>query len=173
MFRRELKKVNVVKHSGDGYVTPIRSTWQYFDGLYFLRDQFTVRSSGGNLSVDGCSQIIDNENENSENLNVGININTQNEDECFRNNTLRNAANTTNTESHTTTSTPHLTPPSGPINKRKRQNGQDDLSNKLIQLEENKLRLLENQTKQKPDEDMSFFESLLPHIRTLTPQRKL
>lgn len=67
----------------------------------------------------------------SERVNVGININTQNDDECVRNNT--------------TTST-NLTHPSGPINKRKRQNGEDDLSYKLIQLEENKLRLLENQT---------------------------
>ncbi|KAF2887960.1 hypothetical protein ILUMI_18213, partial [Ignelater luminosus] len=38
---------------------------------------------------------------------------------------------------------------------------------------ETKLRILENRRQKTTDEDVSFFDSLLPHIRTFSPQRKL
>lgn len=42
----------------------------------------------------------------------------------------------------------------------------------LLKIEEAKLKILEGQSKPR-DEDESFFDSLLPHVRSLTPEQKI
>ncbi|KAJ8933361.1 hypothetical protein NQ314_014076 [Rhamnusium bicolor] len=52
--------------------------------------------------------------------------------------------------------------------KKREKNQTDDIGSALINIEQNKLRILEIQTKNK-DEDELFFESQLPHVGTVTP----
>lgn len=144
----------------DSYATPIQSSWKYFQSLQFLRDQFTKKSSAENVTTEEYSQILnDDDTLNFEDC-VGV-IKSES-----------NSAEDVIQESHTQAST-FSSSNSDHERKRKRESEQDILSHTLIKLEECMLRLLEHQTKQKVDEDMCFFESLLPHISTLTPQQKL
>lgn len=72
-FRKELKKAPV-KRSGDGAPKfSFKSSWQYFDSLCFLKDQFTARSSSGNLPSVENTDILKEES-NSEPALVDENI---------------------------------------------------------------------------------------------------
>lgn len=53
----------LVTHSGDETVYR-KSSWQYFDSLNFLKDQFTARKSSGNLPAVEHDAILD-ENTNN------------------------------------------------------------------------------------------------------------
>ncbi|XP_044764520.1 uncharacterized protein LOC123321081 [Coccinella septempunctata] len=147
-FRKELKKMPV-KRSGDG-ASSWRSSWPYFDNLYFLKDQFTARKSTSNLP-DG--EIFD-EDLNSQLSNEEI---LDNVDPPSMVDISQSCIN------EPSTSTPSVSNFS-----RKRESDHNDCHTPL----EEKIKLLSNQ-KKPPDEDECFFESLLPHIRTLSPRKKM
>lgn len=63
---------------------------------------------------------------------------------------------------------PSTTPQTPKDRKRKRETN-DPIGAALIRLEETKIKLLENQSKT-PDDDQSFLNSLLPHMRSLPVQ---
>lgn len=148
------------KRSGDGASQSTwQSSWQYFVSLYFLKDQFTVRSSTGNMPDVGHDNIVHEDNthsgvfeSNMQDVDDSINVNQP----PLPEETIEANASTHNNKGL----------------KRKRQNDAD-IGTALIRIEENKLRVLEKQHQKTTDEDLSFFESLLPHIRTLTPQKKM
>lgn len=179
-FRKELKKMPV-KRSGDGASESTwKSSWQYFESLYFLKDQFTARETSSNLPIDGNDNVvIDDTNSQFPESD------TQDLDESINNaNDLTSVANILpETRSESNASTSARTDPlrdknseRGPskiANKRLKKKENDDVGAALIRIEENKLKIMENEQKKILDEDECFFQSLLPHIRTLTPQQKM
>ncbi|CAH1982190.1 unnamed protein product [Acanthoscelides obtectus] len=162
-FRKELKK-KPVQRSGDE-ASSWTSSWQYFDSLYFLKDQFTARVSTGNLPETEQNINILDEETNTQLSEHRSEPNKPNLDDS----TYADKLPLTNDSSQNKSSLT-ITPT---VNKLKRKNQNDtDVGAALIRLEEQKLRILEKE-KKTLDEDDCFFDSLLPHIRPLTPQRKM
>ncbi|XP_054729109.1 uncharacterized protein LOC129238095 [Anastrepha obliqua] len=58
---------------------------------------------------------------------------------------------------------------------RKVKRSQEGIGNALLEMEKEKLRFLEEKRakKDKDDEDLSFFKSLLPHLKNITSLHKL
>lgn len=179
-FRKELKKMPV-KRSGDG-ASSWSSSWPYFDSMHFLKDQFTARKSTSNLPDD----IIFDEGFNSQSSNVEIL--DRDVDSPSMVDISQNLIDEPLT-SMPSTSIPSASSPSVSNFSRKRESGVNechtpiskkikrkvtndlDVGTSLIKLEEEKIKMLGKQ--KKSDEDECFFESLLPHIRTLSPKRKM
>lgn len=145
-----------MKRSGDE-ASSYKSSWQYFDSLSFLKDQFTARHSSGNLPI--VEQNILDEDENSQ----AVNETDVEDDEPVIEELLPNNASKKKREMPSTSSTKGK--------KRKIENDLD-VGTALVRLEENKLKILED-NKKTLDEDASFFDSLLPHVRKLAPQNKM
>ncbi|XP_076658609.1 uncharacterized protein LOC143362394 [Halictus rubicundus] len=125
------------------------SSWQYFDSLSFLKDQFIPRKNNGNLVVD---QALSDPNE-----------------DLFK-------------DSNINIFSPPSTAPSSPVSsvagcsstrKSKRSNdlsSNQEIASQLIEIEKKKLRLL---SEEQNDEDIGFFQSLIPHIKKLTDEKKM
>lgn len=155
-FRKELKKMPM-KRSGDGASETVwKSSWAHFESLYFLKDQFTARKSTGNLPEIGTDIVIEDTFETyAENL---------------ENNNIDDTSSASNEQQNT--SQPNTSSASTPVIRgRKRKSENDDIGAALINLEKNKIRILEKETKN--DEDELFFQSLLPHLRPLPPHQKM
>lgn len=146
-YRKELHKMPKVHSGDDGSQAGWKSTWKHFDTLSFLQDQFVVRSSGGNLPNTETTRPEENE-ESAESDIEKLPL----------------------AENESSVVTPAQT-------KRKRPS--DEIGATLVRLEERKMELLEKNTTQaekrpkRVDDDVSFFNSLLPYMKSLSPPEKL
>lgn len=130
--------------------TEVLSSWQYFDSLGFLKDQFTPRENKGNLAV--CSGILSPSS-------VVDHATLDPNEELF--------------EDPNPTSPSPIPSPSistNTISKARSKKRYTDIGSKLVELEEKKLKLLANDNN---DDDLKFFESLLPHARKLPDDKKM
>ncbi|CAH1962621.1 unnamed protein product [Acanthoscelides obtectus] len=149
-----MKKIPA-KRSGDGAAQSTVSSWQYFDSLCFLRDQFTGRSSGGNLPNEMADTIL--------------NEDTETEVDDYEKSVNESQLPLENENISATTPGATLTKPS----KVRKQQNDKDIGTALVRIEETKLKMLQNQQVRTVDEDSNFFDSLLPHVRTLPPRKKM
>lgn len=142
----------------------------------FLNDQLTARTITGNFPNDGYNSIIDDETSSQvpaadiSDLDDSImSDNSQpvnNAEVVMASTSVRTATNSCWNENR------ELTPKCGRKTAVMRTMENDDIVGQaLIRIEENKLKLLEKQDKKASDEDESFFEILLPHLRLLTSQK--
>ena len=117
-----------------------------------MKDQFAVRSSGGNLPE--VPREIEKSSEDTLELDA---TNTENN------------IDTSNFNDDSVDVERERSAPVVPrVRKRSRQD--DRIGEALVELEREKLKILESRTR---DENLSFFESLLPHIKKLTSQKKM
>lgn len=154
-FRRELQKKPHPRSGDDGFLAGWKSPWKYFESLHFLQDQFTPRVAGGSLPEINDSLTTDSPGE-------GMDEPPPTESE--------EAQMTTPTCSSVDSREASGSAP------RKRRRPTDEIGSALIRIEERKLKMLENNRTQVPkvvDEDVAFFDSLLPHVKSLPPTEKL
>uniref|UniRef100_T1H7P0 Uncharacterized protein n=1 Tax=Rhodnius prolixus TaxID=13249 RepID=T1H7P0_RHOPR len=151
-YRKVLHKMPIPHSGDDGSQACWKSPWKYFETLSFLNDQFAVRSAGGNLPATGTSRSSPEDIEESEESMP------HSDTQYFR--TKAEKENSVVASAQT---------------KRKRPS--DKIGAALIRLEERKMELLEKtQAPKYPepvDDDISFFNSLLPFVRSLSPPDKL
>ena len=150
-FRQEFQK-KPVPRSGDGGGSQAdwKSPWKHFDNLLFLQDQFTVRTAGGNLpEPEVPTDSLDTEPTE-----------------------YPTVSNCEEVGAEHCPSDRSETPGSS---QRKRKRPSDEVGRALIELEQRKLELfqLRSKSSKETDEDMAFFESLLPHVKPLPQPDKL
>jgi hypothetical protein len=152
--------------------------------LEFLREQFQARPSSGNITLSkhqaekrkadevGQAEVIENDHDSP-----GI----PNEDDEGNGND--EYLLTENIPSVATTSSNNERGAFTHTNDFRKRTGKPDRIQKLLQLEEKKLSILEakakkqesvdEQNKNDEDEDFKFFESLKPHLKLITGVNKL
>lgn len=157
VFRKELRKI-LQGNSAQKY----EPTWSFFKSMYFLKHQFETDSNSDKSALtEFPEQIADTDSsadEDERNESIASLSPAESNYEAFD----RELAMETNSSKHITA----FFPLEEQRNKR--------LQNEWIDIERKKIKLLENaQNRHIRDEDESFFDSLLPHIKKLTPSRKL
>ncbi|KAL1506356.1 hypothetical protein ABEB36_005736 [Hypothenemus hampei] len=158
-FRTILASSSKTK-SGEAQIDDYKGEWKYFKSLLFLKDQFTQRKSSGNSPkeeenvLDVFIEMPQNESDSQHAVNDknGKFPFEQSEDS---DSTLFNikpciSRAATSVETHS----------------QKRSSNTDPV---LQQIEKKKRLYLE----QNDDEDLNFFKSLLPHVRTFSPYDKM
>lgn len=140
--------------------------------MLFLIDQFIPRPSSGNLAYnqDDSSSLIGSEDGEEERNGEDIQ-NTQEETIVLASSRSANGAsgNITNVKESRNVNT--VKTKTGYI---KRVTPQTVIGQQLLELEKEKLKMKQNKAAENPnDEDVGFFNSLLPHVRQLTPRDKL
>lgn len=162
-----------LKRSGDGADEDDHGKleWPFFKSLLFLKDTCTPRETEGNFSAE-------------ENMPV-TQSNTSDSDDGDENSSQAPSV----PESIITYSIPSPISPTTPMVKRpkKLMNKKDVVGEALIRAEQEKIEYLkrkeasrkrrqdiveENATNKVLDEDESFFNSILPHVKTFDPQKK-
>lgn len=176
-FRKELKKVPLPRSGDPGEEALKKSTWPHFKSLLFLKDQFLPRTSHSNLpdtdeetmitTISTPGEVNDGENEGEE---EDISQEIENLSEGVK-----------EIDEFSTPSLPSGSEPRTILTKRCRKRTSD--MDALLELERQKMKLWrEKHARQIPpttnttpvsDEDKSFFESLLPHVRQIQPRLKL
>ena len=172
-FRKELCKLEK-KRSGDAADDEVSCKWQYFSSMFFIKDQFTPRKTSGNIPdirheiseppVDEAQEsLLDaaySESEQSH-LQTEVNVETDAEATFTRSSHSRKPLLVASNLQHTST-------PS----KRKR-NEKDSALQKLIRVEEEKLRYFKQNSEKLQDDDRYFALSLVPYLRQLPTHRKM
>lgn len=178
------------ERSGSSSDSVYKSNWPYFLLLHFMRSQFKTRPTSGNIKKTCESTEEQTENTcleeptgNYENIVIEENINdisTDDLNKTQRNEESNDGGNVSATagpegpsSSKDNTATKGLVHPNN-FNKRRAQNQE---LKKLIQIEERKMAILEEKrakrAEQMPDDDMLFFQSLLPHMKNINGADKL
>ncbi|XP_039281581.1 transcription factor Adf-1-like isoform X2 [Nilaparvata lugens] len=150
------KQLNKSTRSGD------ESSWQFFNDLLFLKDQFLPRRSIENLSPlpdDAYTEV----NEPMDSL---LEVDSSSE---------------INDATMDSTMSPDVSDNSLPVEEytrtgfKRRITTQARIGQELVNLEKEKLELKINKIDgiNKNDEDVGFFNSLLPHVKTLGPRKKM
>lgn len=167
-FRKELKKVPKGSSADAGLEFSDYSTWPHFRRLYFLKDQFASHSSSGDIAPkekkilrDEQIDTRDGGSENSEFSELdGASVDTLDvKIETFDSLISNEQQATTNMESCVAK---HST----------KRPYQSDVGNAPARMDRPTLKVSEDEYKTR-DEDVSFFESLIPHIKGLPPARKM
>ena len=136
--------------------------WKYFTSLTFLTDQFTHRDSKGNFSKNEEEDILNK-------------ICSTLQGECD------DATECMEEFQDVIDSTPHSITPSS-INlddsysrkNPKKRCSNEDMGQALLEVEKRKLMLMEQKREKiEDDEDLNFFKSLLPHVKSLSSCEKL
>ncbi|XP_046406406.1 uncharacterized protein LOC124172774 [Ischnura elegans] len=177
-FRKQYSKT---PRSGDA-APDSTSSWKFFDSMLFLRDQFVPRKSTGNLTdlsndtnfdegqlnddfveeqVDSLS-VMDNEEGDRELTQIDI-PSTPNQSGSNNSSPTPTLTSKRTTEEYTRTGY------------KKRLTNQAKIGQELVNIEKEKLKLKLNKVDEvnKNDEDVGFFNSLLPHVKTLDPRKKM
>jgi hypothetical protein len=145
------------------------STWPHFKRLYFLKDQFTSRPSSvdpppkqnRNLREDqtetrdeelGSSQFSELDYAPVDILDIKV----------------ENFDSVDSNAQQLTSSTEPCTTKHGT-----KRSHQEDNDSAAAEMERSKLRVKEEEHNTASEEDASFFESLIPHIKGLPPARKM
>lgn len=133
-----------------------RGSWQYFDNLSFLKDQFTARKSTSNLPV-----TVEDESMNS--LMDEILPDDESQDCILK--------ETSEIEVPTFSQQP-LNSSRKPVKTKRSEEG---IGNALLEMEKEKLRFLQEKRakKDEDDEDLCFFKSLLPHVKNMSSSDKI
>lgn len=163
-FGKQFRKCQ--RRSGDGAAEKNESQWPFFHKLLFLNDQFTPRNSSGNLTESELPA------ENYENSQDGEEVDEELMDISRENsNTVLPSPEATLTElctSHTSTSD-YITR----TGYRKRLTPHAAIGKELLELEKEKLALVKRRKVVGiNDEDVGFFNSLLPTVKKLSPRDK-
>lgn len=164
-YCKELNKVKKIK-SGDAGGKLQKSTWPFFELLYFLKEDMSPSPTSGNLETTGdClqSNVVGEENEMSETLLDNDVPDGEEEDSSM---------NLTRCETPSASSRSVSSLSEKYVRKRK-ANIQDEVEKKLLQLEEHKVEFLSNRDDVEKTEDYHFLMSLLPHFKDMPPFQKL
>jgi hypothetical protein len=168
-FRKELKKVPRGKSGEAGSAFSDYSTWPHFRRMYFLKDQFTSRPSSGDqprkqkkILRDDQTETRDGELESSQFSELdgapvdilGVKIETFD-----------------SLNSHEQQATSDIEPYI--IKHGIKRSLPSDVDMRPAEPERPNLKISEDEYKTAKDEDTSFFESLIPHIKRLSPARKM
>lgn len=182
---RDQYSVELGKHpvprSGDAAEDAPTSKWPYFMQLHFLRDIVKPRVMSGNLSGTQSTQETCREETQS-----SVREETQSSVECDENSVNDESIETSEREqeraaenvitspstSRKTTSIPT------PATAKKRRGNNDTYQASMLEIERRKVEYLENKAKKnsstdQEDEHLSFFKSLLPHVRKIPEHRIL
>lgn len=171
-FGKQLKKIQ--GRSGDAASDENESHWPYFHKLQFLRDQFTPRRMSSSL-IDRPNEIL-----TQDTLDVNSEVSGESDGDHSTVSSLPNVLSPLS-ESQTGDSVPTSIPSTSgskysvtQTGYKKRITAQVEIGKQLVDLEKEKLALKVNKIKQDlNDEDIGFFNSLLPHVRKLSPRDKL
>ena len=168
-FRKELKKVPKGKSGEAGSAFSDYSTWPHFRRMYFLKDQFTSRPSSGDqprkqnkILRDDQTETRDGELGSSQFSELdgapvdilGVKIETFD-----------------SLNSHEQQATSDIEPYI--IKHGIKRSLPSDVDMRPADPERPNLKISEDEYKTTKDEDTSFFESLIPHIKRLSPARKM
>ncbi|PNF27309.1 hypothetical protein B7P43_G02772 [Cryptotermes secundus] len=166
-FRKELKKVPKGRR-GDADLESDYSTWPHFRRVYFLRDQFASHAITGDIppkeNKSSRDEQIDTRDGGLENSQFSeldgasvdiLDVKIENFEPLISN----EHQVTPNVESGTTKLST-------------KSSYQPDVGSASSRIERSALKVSEDECKTW-DEDASFFESLIPHIKGLSPARKM
>lgn len=168
-FRTTLASIPKPK-SGDPQINDYRGDWKYFKSLFFLKDQFTPRKSTGNFPKKGDENIDDEASQMSQDESDNDDVGEQaaEDDDTTQSSLPQLDCNSAPTPSSSRTSSCSTKRPKKNISKQ-------GVGEALLKVEQRKLEYLEQKRnkKEEDDEDMNFFKSLLPHVKTLSAYDKL
>lgn len=161
-FRKKLSEIPAPKSGDEGQLYN-KIAWPYFNNLMFLKDQFQPRITSGNL----CSpETITAAEENNSEEETVVDLEENSED-------------TVVADLNPDTPSSSASNPSYSV-KRKRISKTDKIAEELLQTEKEKLAYLKEKeasrkrARDEPvDEDVAFFNSLLPHVQALQPHEKI
>ncbi|XP_043512715.1 uncharacterized protein LOC122530109 [Frieseomelitta varia] len=124
------------------------SSWQYFKPLLFLKDQFTPRENKGNKNLTSQKATSP----------APVDPATLDPNESLF-------------EDSSPSPSPSVASCSSSHKKRSKRphNHLSDIGSKLVELEKKKLKLLAEDQ----NEDIRFFESLIPHIKKLSDEKRM
>ncbi|CAG9772171.1 unnamed protein product [Ceutorhynchus assimilis] len=171
-YGKQIKKIQ--GRSGDGAENEIVCQWPYFEKLHFLRDQFTPRYSSTNL-IDETQDTVESNPEDS-NLEESDTDAEQSTSTSITNvlspsSELQDVVATTSSSSRATSGSKYSVTQTG---YKRRITPQIEIGRQLVDIEKEKLALRTNKMSQDPnDDDIGFFNSLLPYVKKLTPRDKL
>ncbi|XP_046674731.1 uncharacterized protein LOC124363526 [Homalodisca vitripennis] len=165
-FGKQLRKT---LKSGSAAPDEPSSHWPYFESMLFLTDQFIPRPSSGNIATnyDDSSVIVSEDGEEEGN---GDDIQIEQLETIVlapnhpTNEVSGKLTNVAESRNVSKTKTGYI----------KRVTPQTVIGQQLLELEKEKLKMKQNKAAENPnDEDIGFFNSLLPHVRKLSPRDKL
>ncbi|XP_017467134.1 PREDICTED: uncharacterized protein LOC108359683 [Rhagoletis zephyria] len=140
--------------------------WRYFRSLLFLRDQFSARKSSENSVSENNDDILEDTFESL--LNDADHDGEKDMNFVLPSQEINDGSRQDFTPSSSRASTFDENPPQAKRSK------QDSLGDALLQIEMEKLNYLKEQELHKQDdEDLSFFNSLLPAVRKFSAVDKL
>ncbi|XP_072397042.1 uncharacterized protein [Diabrotica undecimpunctata] len=171
-YGKQLKKIQ--SRSGYGAEDEEVSQWPYFEKLDFLRDQFTPHQSSTNL-IDETQDSMYSHSDEPNHLEE-----SDSDDEGSTSTLLTNVISS-NSDSQgvipSTSTSSHVTSINSTISQtgyKRRITPQIEIGKPLVDIEKEKLALRANKLTQNPnDDDIGFFNSLLPYVKQLTPRSKL
>lgn len=171
-----------LKRSGDGAYDDEKDKWAFFDSLLFLKDTCTPRETEGNFSIgDNTNNTLSGDaGSNLSDVDLDADVGDDSSSQI----SISEPASDSRPASSISTSTPILKK-----TKVQRISGRRDaLGESLIRVEEEKMEYLkrkeeyrqkrqemvqENLSRKEIDEDESFFDSILPHIKKLDASSKI
>lgn len=165
--------------SGDSQINEYSGEWKYFKSLFFLKDQFTPRTSKGNFPKSDDENISDNTSQTLQDVSDDDNECEQEIKDCNTQSSLDNLEHFSSEPSSTRSNvnTPYSSRASSNARKcpkKRSSKNVEDVGQALVQIEKQKLQFLEqkrNTTEE--DEDLMFFKSLLPYVRKMSAYEKL
>lgn len=148
--------------------------WPYFKSLLFLRDVFEKRPTSGNLPETEGEPDVDEEDDRE---NVDLTSPTPTPSSSSPS-VEHYSASTSRTKTTKSSSAEAPTTPKNPDNLgyRKRYAPMEMIGKGLLDIEKEKMKIRKEKEMaavDKNDEDVAFFASLLPHVRKLSPVKKL
>lgn len=174
-----------VSRSGDGADDEDGShKWAFFNSLLFLKDTCTPRTTEGNFSAEDTDNILSGDGGDGNDLSdLDTNINDDSSSQVSFSESI--------SDSRPASAISTTTPVSTTAKKAKIQrvsSKRDALGESLIRVEEEKIGYLkrkeesrqkrqkmaeENARNKEIDEDESFFNSILPHVKTFDSRAKM
>ncbi|KAG8267239.1 hypothetical protein J6590_055429, partial [Homalodisca vitripennis] len=182
-LRQEFRK-QFSKTIKSGAAAPETPTWKYYDSMAFLKDQFLPRKSTGNLAdviADDSDHDL-NEEESEEVTEIGQECDEPDNPQLDTENlTIVPAPESESRQQQKSHASRPAMPPRFNTNDlitrtgfKKRITTQAAIGRELVQLEKEKLKLKQQKSEDRAnDEDVGFFNSLLPHVKNLNPRKKM
>lgn len=166
------KQYNKTPRSGDAAPEP--TTWKYFNSMLFLTDQFVPRKSTGNLTAEQAVREDVSMQQEEDTL-----MESFLEDEMEDSPSVISHDNAQSSRAGVTSpvTTPQPSPTQTTTSRtgfKSRLTAQAKIGQELINLEREKLKLKQNRKEDdKNDEDVAFFNSLLPTVKSLDQRKKM
>lgn len=148
-FFKENGKIDKPK-SGDSADKICKSTWQYYDQLLFLKTKGNLNESSGRDS----------------------NLSTENDDN-FSTTTDTTLDELQNPDSNSTSDILESKSYGQTSQRKKIRMNRSDNNNQLLDIEKKKLEILERESIKEKNDDLLFFQSLLPYMENIPLRRKL